>query len=150
MLRLIPAPTSIRMRGGEFAMPSPPTACVPDPLDLRVAKVLHELFPGLHHVACRQANAVLRLQPAAGPAESYRLRIAPDGITIAAPDAAGFFYALQTLRQIRAQSGADLPCCEINDAPVWPLRGSRACSLSPLALAFSFHASSADITTEPM
>ena len=123
MLRLIPSPASLRMLGGTFAVPSPPTACVPDHLDPRVAKALHELFPGLHHVACHQANAVIRLQTAAGPAESYRLRIAPDGIAIAAPDAAGFFYALQTLRQIRAQSGDALPGCDIEDAPVWPLRG---------------------------
>ena len=123
MLRLIPAPASLRMLGGSFAVPSPPTACVPKSLDPRVAKALHDLFPGLHHVACRQAAPALRLETAAGPAESYRLRIAPAGIAIAAPDAPGFFYALQTLRQIRAQSGDALPGCEIEDAPVWPLRG---------------------------
>ena len=123
MLRLIPSPASLRMLGDSFAVPVPPTACVPDHLDPRVAKALHELFPGLHHVACRQAAPALRLETAAGPAESYRLRIAPDGIRIAAPDAAGFFYALQTLRQIRAQNGDALPGCEIEDAPAWPLRG---------------------------
>ena len=123
MLRLIPAPAVFRPLAGACVLPAPPTACVPERLDPRVAKVLHELFPGLHHVACRQANAAIRLETAPGPAESYRLRIAPDGIVLAAPDAAGFFYALQTLRQIRAQSGAALPCLEIEDAPVWPLRG---------------------------
>ena len=123
MLRLIPTPTAFRPLAGAFAAPVPPTACVPDHLDPRVGKVLHELFPGLHHVACRQANAAIRLETAPGPAESYRLRIAPDGIRIAAPDAPGFFYALQTLRQIRAQADGDWPGCEIEDAPVWPLRG---------------------------
>jgi len=123
MLRLIPAPAALRMRDGSFALPAPPTACVPDPLDPRVGKILRELFPELHHVACRQAHAAIRLAVAPGAPESYALRIAPDGIAISAPDAAGFFYALQTLRQIRAQAGDDLPCCEIEDAPALPRRG---------------------------
>ena len=123
MLHLLPAPSSLRPLPGALALPDPPTACVPDPLDPRVGKVLHELFPGLHHIACRQHNAAIRLETAAGPSESYTLRIAPDGIAITAPDAPGFFYALQTLRQIRAQSGAALPGLEIRDAPVFPLRG---------------------------
>ena len=87
MLRLIPTPTAVRPLAGTCVLPAPPTACVPDPLDPRVAKVLHDLFPGLHHVACRQAHAAIRLEIAAGPAESYRLRLAPDGISIFAPDA---------------------------------------------------------------
>ncbi|MGD9611646.1 MAG: glycoside hydrolase family 20 zincin-like fold domain-containing protein [Kiritimatiellia bacterium] len=123
MLRLIPAPAAVRLDAGTCALPAPPTACVPDPLDPRVAKALHELFPGLHHVACHQAHPAIVLKTAAGPAESYELRIGPAGVEIAAPDAAGFFYALQTLRQIRAQSGDVLPCLEISDAPVFPLRG---------------------------
>ena len=122
-LHLIPAPTALRAFDGTCTLPAPPSACVPDPLDPRVGKVLHELFPGLHHVACRQANPSIVLTSFPGPAESYRLRIAPHGIAIAAPAAAGFFYALQTLRQIRAQCGATLPCLEIEDAPVFPLRG---------------------------
>ncbi len=123
MLHLLPTPATLRRHPGTFALPAPPTACIPDPLDPRVCKVLHELFPGLHHIACHQLNAAIVLSSAPGPAESYTLRISPDGIRIAAPDAPGFFYALQTLRQILAQSGAALPCLEIADAPAFPLRG---------------------------
>ncbi|NCA83392.1 MAG: hypothetical protein EOM72_11725 [Opitutae bacterium] len=123
MIHLIPSPTSFRLLGGTFALPSPPAAGVPDHLDPRVGKVLHELFPGLHHIACHQADPAVRLESAPGPSESYKLVISPDGLRIAAPDAAGFFYALQTLRQILAQSGPALPCLEISDAPVFPLRG---------------------------
>ncbi|MGD9782163.1 MAG: glycoside hydrolase family 20 zincin-like fold domain-containing protein, partial [Kiritimatiellia bacterium] len=122
-VRLIPFPTSLRPLGGSFELPDPPTAGVPAPLDPRVSKALHELFPGLHHVAHLQPAPAIHLESAPGPAESYRLRISPEGLRISAPDAAGFFYALQTLRQIRAQNGAALPCLEIEDAPVFPLRG---------------------------
>ena len=123
MIQLLPAPTSLRLLGGTFHLPSPPTACVPDHLDPRICKVLHELFPGLHHIACRQQHAAIRLEPATGPAESYKLLISPEGLRISAPDAAGFFYALQTLRQVLRQSSPHLPCFEISDAPVLPLRG---------------------------
>ena len=123
MLHLLPTPTTLRPLPGTFALPSPPTACVPDHLDPRVCKVLHELYPGLHHIACHPANAAIRLEPAPGPAESYTLLISPDGLRISAPDAPGFFYALQTLRQILRQSGSTLPCLEISDAPAFPLRG---------------------------
>ena len=123
MLHLIPSPTSFRPLEGTCAIPAQPTACVPEHLDPRVGKVLHELFPGLHHIACQEAAPFLILNPAPGPAESYRLRISPRTIDIAAPDAAGFFYALQTLRQILQQSDGPLPCLEIADAPVFPLRG---------------------------
>ena len=123
MFQLLPTPASVRRRPGAFVLPAAPSAGVPERLDPRVAKVLHELFPGLHHVACRQPDAAVRLDAAPGPAESYALRISPDGLRISAPDAAGFFYALQTLRQILAQHPDALPCCEIDDAPVFPLRG---------------------------
>ncbi len=123
MLHLLPAPATLHLLPGTCTLPAPPTACIPDPLDPRVAKVLHELFPGLHHIACRQANAAIHLASASGPAESYSLSIAPAGISITAPDAPGFFYALQTLRQILAQSGPNLPCLEIADAPAFPRRG---------------------------
>lgn len=123
MLHLLPTPTTLRPLPGTFAVPSPPTACIPDPLDPRVGKVLHELFPALHHIACHQPHAAIILASAPGPAESYSLAISPSGISISAPDAPGFFYALQTLRQILQQSGPALPCLEISDAPAFPLRG---------------------------
>ena len=122
-LHLIPFPAALRVPGGTFVLPAPPPAAVPDHLDPRVCKVLHELFPDLHHVAHLQPAPAIRLESAPGPDESYALRISPEGIRISAPDAAGFFYALQTLRQILAQSGDALPCLEITDAPVFPLRG---------------------------
>jgi N-acetyl-beta-hexosaminidase len=123
MLQLIPSPTSLHLLDGTFALPSPPSACIPDHLDPRVCTVLHELFPGLHHIACRQTTPAIRLELTTGHPESYQLRISPEGLRIAAPDAAGFFYALQTLRQIIQQCGVNLSCLEITDAPVFPLRG---------------------------
>ena len=58
-------------------------------------------------------------------AESYLLQISKSGILIKAKDAAGFYYAIQTFRQIIAQSKAQkqLPGCSITDWPAFGLRG---------------------------
>ena len=123
MLRLLPTPAVVEYTAGSFVLPAMPRVCIPVSCDARVCRVLHELFPGLHRICCRETQPDVRLETAAGPAESYGLRIAPTGLLITAPDAAGFFYALQTLRQIMAQAGAALPCLQVADAPVMARRG---------------------------
>ena len=55
------------------------------------------------------------------PAEGYRLSVRPDGIVIASSDAAGRFYAEQTLEQLR--DGDAYSCVEIEDAPAFRWRG---------------------------
>lgn len=72
-------------------------------------------------------NAIL-LKTANNPslkAEGYQLNISANGILITANDAAGFYYAVQTLRQIIAQKNAtqQLPGCDIIDWPAFALRG---------------------------
>lgn len=123
MIHLLPAPNQVTVLPSTCRIPTPLTARIPPNADPRVRHALHELFPGLHHVACHQPQPFILLTEDPGVPESYRLRITPAGLTLSAPDAAGFFYALQTLRQIRQQAGGTLPCLEIDDAPAFPLRG---------------------------
>jgi hypothetical protein len=58
-------------------------------------------------------------------AEGYQLDITSTGILIQSNDAAGFYYAVQTLRQIMAQKSTlqQLPGCKIKDWPAFALRG---------------------------
>ena len=58
-------------------------------------------------------------------AEGYHLTVDEGGVTIIGQDAAGIFYAVQTLRQmLRSDAGkVTLPFCKIEDAPAFPLRG---------------------------
>lgn len=53
------------------------------------------------------------------PPEAYGLRIRADGIEIRAGGKEGFFYAVQTLRQLAVYTGDRLafPCSEITDRP---------------------------------
>ncbi|MCK1798088.1 beta-N-acetylhexosaminidase [Streptomyces sp. XM4193] len=57
------------------------------------------------------------------PAQGYRLRTGPEGVSVHHRDAAGLRYALDTLDQLRA--GPDYPEVgyEIVDAPDFPVRG---------------------------
>ncbi|WP_027927690.1 beta-N-acetylhexosaminidase [Amycolatopsis benzoatilytica] len=82
---------------------------------------------------CRWPSPVHVRTAADLPAEGYRLRIAPDGVTLDAADSAGEFYGRQTLRQLagpdafRAASvhnaPAELPCGAIEDYPRFGWRG---------------------------
>ena len=72
------------------------------------------------------ASAVVDRQDASIPKEGYRLEIDADGITVTSSDAAGAFYARQTLRQLAeiGKKGAvtNYPCCVISDSPAYPWR----------------------------
>lgn len=65
--------------------------------------------------------------PATVSKESYRLEIAPSGVTITASDERGFRYARVTLDQLAKLSGGKgVPCCRIED---WPNLRWRGCML---------------------
>ena len=56
--------------------------------------------------------------------QSYRIRIYPTGAVAEAHGKAGLFYAAITLIQIiTLADDGDVPCCDIKDAPDFPLRG---------------------------
>jgi hexosaminidase len=57
------------------------------------------------------------------PPQGYRLSITERGITVAATDDAGKFYAVQTLEQLQRQFPGELPCLGIEDYPDFPVRG---------------------------
>ncbi len=76
-----------------------------------------------------QAEITLRRNPENGTPQSYRLVVAPDGITAEASDEAGLFYAVVTLGQWlrqhwRGMGGPlEIRCMEVEDAPSFPVRG---------------------------
>jgi len=56
------------------------------------------------------------------PAEGYRLSVRGDRVDLSAADDAGSFYGRQTLEQLRKTHGGNLPECEIEDWPDYPVR----------------------------
>jgi hexosaminidase len=129
-VRVRPAPgafevvagTRIVVRGGAAAR------AVADELAGVVRGTTGLLLPVVSGRGTTPGGAVeLRLDPALASLapEGYRLRIAPRGVTLAAPRSAGLFYGVQTLRQLLpASAPARLPAGSIEDRPRFAWRGA--------------------------
>ncbi len=145
-LSLIPRPASLSRLAGTFRL-TPETAILLAP-GAQAAKsgaaFLSRLLAGplgkkiLPAAAGGEApgGAVLfttKGAPADLGAEGYILSVRPEGVLVRARGAAGFFYAVQTLRQLLPPSvekgrplprrSLSLPCLEIRDKPRFPWRG---------------------------
>jgi hexosaminidase len=89
-------------------------------MNLIPAPLFHEDRPG----SCQaDAPVVLTIDPSL-PAEAYRLEIGDQGIAIACADAAGEFYARQTLAQLATVQGGRLAGVHIEDRPRFAWRGA--------------------------
>jgi hypothetical protein len=71
----------------------------------------------------RDVSLKLGIDPNVAPAQGYRLRIGPGTVDLTGADAAGLFYAAQTLAQLLTQRSNELPLVEILDHPDFPARG---------------------------
>jgi hexosaminidase len=116
MHRVVPIPATIEASGGRFVFTAD-TVILAEPNDevTRVARYLARTLgtaAGPNELRVEQSTTprpgTVQLsltrsapaQPNAALDESYELTIAPERITIAAPNAAGLFYGAQTLRQL--------------------------------------------------
>ena len=93
---------------------------LPAPRHLRLEEGHHALPPS------GEPDVEERRDPAAiAHPEGYRLRVEPRRVLVVCREAAGAFYARQTLRQLVRQAGDDdaIPCLEIVDAPDYAHRG---------------------------
>ena len=72
---------------------------------------------------CRQTEVTDRTD-ASVPSEGYRLEVTTNGIVVVSSDAAGAFYARQTLKQLaETRDGKTVyPCCRIVDSPAYGWR----------------------------
>lgn len=71
---------------------------------------------------CRAQDVLLELDQN-GKEQQYQLMVSKEGIRVSGGDQRGLLYGVQTLRQLLRQSGAALPCLEIEDYPKIPERG---------------------------
>ncbi|MCS2891094.1 beta-N-acetylhexosaminidase [Parabacteroides faecis] len=87
---------------------------------------------------CRIYFEQLPAQQDALKREAYKLVVSDDKVVISAGEFAGFFNALQTLRQLVKETpdAYELPNCVINDSPAFSIRGimldvGRNCASAP-------------------
>jgi hexosaminidase len=137
---LIPQPQSVQMGVGTFVITPQTQLALQTPV-AAVRQMVQTNLPGLriNDLARPAGNIVVRLANVPGVGrEGYELAIAPTGIRLTAPEPAGIFYGLQTLRQLlpadRERPGfrfaanvpaatRTLPTCTIRDQPRFAWRG---------------------------
>ena len=129
-LNIIPVPNHLRGKPGSFLLRSGIRICAPEvvrsiattlqTLVVHTVKIDLEMGDGSCEIHLRMAD------PEIIPAEGYRLDIDVSGIVLQASTESGFFYAIQTLRQLLPETGqgeVELPCVEIEDSPRFRWRG---------------------------
>ena len=136
LLPIIPAPASMVTQDGRYILESSSGFQSDDPALRAVAELVASGWrtPTGYDwpVSATTGNIRLSLQPGLG-AESYSLSVTADGVDITAGDAAGAFYALQSVQQMLPAeiSGSGpamttdwmLPFVQIDDQPRFPYRG---------------------------
>jgi len=145
-LPLIPRPASLARRAGAFRLtPETPILLAPGAQAAKsgaafLSRLLagplgKEVQPGAAPEEPPRGAILFTTKgaPAGLGSEGYLLSIRPEGVEIRARGASGFFYAVQTIRQLlppavekgKALPGrsAALPCLEIRDEPRFSWRG---------------------------
>lgn len=141
MLPLIPYPANLTRNEGTFNLKQL-TAITTPAGDEAVARYAQEFATQLEKTSgikvpvnpTTAATSLVMTKNAALAHEAYKLTVTEAGINIAAADSTGFFYAIQTLKQLMPhaiynRSGAStaidwtVPCVEIADQPQLGHRG---------------------------
>lgn len=141
MLPLIPYPANLTRNEGTFNLKQL-TAITTPAGDEAVARYAQEFATQLEKTSgikvpvnpTTAATSLVMTKDAALAHEAYKLTVNEAGINIAAADSTGFFYAIQTLKQLMPhaiynRSGAStaidwtVPCVEIADQPKLGHRG---------------------------
>lgn len=141
MLPLIPYPANLTRNEGTFNLKQL-TAITTPAGDETVARYAQEFATQLEKTSgikvpvnpTTAATSLVMTKDATLAHEAYKLTVSEAGINIAAADSTGFFYAIQTLKQLMPhaiynRSGAStaidwtVPCVEIADQPQLGHRG---------------------------
>lgn len=125
---LIPRPRTVEWLVGDFDAWRY-TVEAPDAAKFAVAELDRALSSLGGQRDATGGKIVLRLGEAGdtlhGSPESYSVEVSPALVTVTAPQPAGLFYGVQTLRQLAEnKDGAPhIPACRITDAPAFAWRG---------------------------
>lgn len=121
---VIPKPVKAESGTGKFNLDRPLKMAYPDADSIHSAvKTGAAFLSNATYVSTpAQADIVMQFNNTI-PAEGYNLDVNSDKITIEASTASGFFYALQTLRQLAGAEGTSVDGVSISDSPRFGWRG---------------------------
>lgn len=134
---IVPQPSQLTMAEGSFTVTKNSKLSVEDDAQKPAAKYLSDLFEDaagypLTMVHTREEKGIVFLNDDTLEPEAYTLEVTPKKITIKAKDAAGYFYGVQTLRQllppsIETENSPEqhwvVPSLKIKDSPRFAWRG---------------------------
>lgn len=136
-LPVVPRPLNMSVGEGSFLFKPTTTFGVENAAQLKMVSAFAERFgasagfvPAVS-IGSKSADVTL-VTDSSLSSEAYSLKVTADGITVKAADNSGFFYALQTLRQllpaaIDGKTATDepmkVPVMEITDSPRFGYRG---------------------------
>ena len=139
---LVPQPNAVSIHSGTFNVAGQPFALA-DQLDVRTINAVNEFAAQLTLTTGRESRVSLtESMPSSGfrfvtdsaiAEEGYKLLVTKNGAEIHASQFAGFFYAIQTIKELlpaaiygnttAADADWTLPCLTIEDAPRFAYRG---------------------------
>lgn len=136
--RIIPMPSSVTPASGQFRLDASTSISLSDAADAdarRIADLWAEPFrvgAGLA-LPITESGRIRVGVDGSGEAESYRLSVSSDGISVVGTDHAGLFYGLQTLSQLLPagaeagssdlSGGVDIAAVTVEDSPRFSYRG---------------------------
>jgi hexosaminidase len=136
-VRVVPEPVSLIERGGYYEVPNLMRAVLKSN-DENVVKVVNSFKKELqekYNIIFSNKTSLSGITitiDSSQKREGYSLKITSKEINIAAADAAGLFYAFQTIRQLlptgtkkQNASLVKIPCVEITDYPRYAYRGMQ-------------------------
>jgi hexosaminidase len=134
--QIIPRPGVVETLPGVFRLQRSTMVIAPDAGDASwIAKWLVEQLKRTASIdlqvgdeSTASVSDVIRFElgglPESASLETYRLRVSPEGILVAANDSAGLFYGAVSVWQLAtANAGAPIPAMAIDDAPRFAWRG---------------------------
>ena len=136
--QIVPAPKSLELKDGSLNLKGISFSCTYS-MDAGSIEAVRQfagqlsLVSGKPSVVTDEPNGLCFMQDESIAPEAYCINVGPERAMVLASDFNGFFYAIQTLKQMLPPSiygtkpdrGADwrIPCCEISDAPRFGYRG---------------------------
>ncbi|WP_297089366.1 family 20 glycosylhydrolase [uncultured Draconibacterium sp.] len=136
-ISVVPQPKSLILKDGAFKFSSKTKLSVQDERAKKAATFLSDLFEkaagfSLAETQSTTSNGILFQGIEGLSHEAYILQVSPKQITIQASSEAGFFYGVQTIRQLLpheierkevTKANWLVPCVEVEDEPRFTWRG---------------------------
>jgi hexosaminidase len=122
ILNLLPVPKKVKFTGGDFIFHESFSFSVPDSLKDKTEELL-SMIPDIKAVYAKSGGTLQIHYNKDLPVQGYILDIKPGKINIEFSNQQGLYYAIISLKVLRQNYAATIPCVFIEDSPDLAVRG---------------------------